>query len=244
MTYSLEKYTLTQLKEIATELGIKTRRNKADMIKDISSAFQEYEEYRETKLEKYKKLKQIGNKGKEGITFLVETKNGDTFAMKTFRKTKSSQTLKKEYKLQKKAGKAGIAPKVIDYDTVSKYIVMEKMDKHLLDVIQLQKGVLLKYQQKRILEIFQGLDEIKVFHGDANLANYMLKGKQIYLIDYGFAKEIDDRLIKNLKTETPNLEFMLLGFVLKLKEFGCDLSNFNYLTKKISEKNREKFGIN
>lgn len=248
--YNLEKYTLQQLREMAREMDLRSRRSKTEMINDISTAFQEYENYHKEKIEKYTKIRQLGNKGKEGITYLVrDMEDSETsgrpveFAMKTFRKTKSSVTLKKEYKLQKLAGKAGVAPCVHTYDTVSKYILMDVMDRHLMDVIYDQKGTLHKYQQKRILEIFRILDEIGVFHGDANIANYMVKDKEIYLIDYGFAKEIDDRLLKSLKVKKPNSELMLLGFILKLKEMKCEPSAYKYLLPNISESDREKFGL-
>jgi predicted Ser/Thr protein kinase len=213
------------------------------MITDISAAFSEYEDYRRDKVDRYTKVRQLGNRGKEGTTYLVTDEKGQELAMKTFRKTKSSATLKKEYKLQKKGGKAGVSPRVYGYDQVSKYIVMDVMDRHLLDVMRDQKGVLRKYQQKRILDIYHKLDEIGVFHGDANLANYMLKGREIYIIDYGFAKPIDDRLCRKLGTKTPNADLMLLGFVLKLKEFECPPDSYKYLIPYIPKGDREKFGI-
>ena len=243
MSYGLENYSITQLRDMGKKMGLRSRRSKDEMITDISTAFQEYEKYYKEKVEKYKKIKQLGNKGKEGITYLVTNEDGQEFAMKTFRKTKASTTLRKEYALQKIAGKAGVAPKVYSCDTVSKYILMEKMDRHLIDVMNEQKGTLYKYQQKRILDIFKKLDEIKVFHGDSNFANYMLKKKEIFLIDYGFAKEIDSKLIKTLKTKHPNLELMLLAFVLKLKELKCPETAYTYLLPHLSTEIKKKFNL-
>ncbi|MEI8301453.1 MAG: hypothetical protein WCG10_07610 [Chlamydiota bacterium] len=40
---------------------------------------------------------------------------------KTFRKTKSSDRLRKEAQLQEKASEFNISPKIIEIDTVSKY---------------------------------------------------------------------------------------------------------------------------
>lgn len=240
--YNLEKYTMTELKDMAQEMDIKPRRNKKDMIADISAAFKEYERYYTTKVKKYTKIKQIG-KGDQGTTYIVEDNKKKKYAMKTFRKSKSSRTLEQEYNLQKIAGNAKIAPKVYSYDTISKYILMDVMDCHLIDLIAKQKGVLRKYQQKRILEIFRTLDEIKIFHGDVNPANYMLKGKTIYLIDYGLAKPIDKKLEKRLKTNTPNMTLMLIGFILKLKEANCTPSSYKYLMAHVSEKNRLKYKL-
>ena len=244
MSYELEKHTLHELWDLGKEMDLRPRRSKQNMIKDISEAFQEYEKYRKDKILKYKRIRQLGNKGKEGTTYLVTSiEDGKDYAMKTFRKTKSSITLKKEYKLQKRASKMNISPKVYDYDIVSKYIVMDIMDKHLIEVMLKQKKNLLPHQQKRILEIFKNLDECEVFHGDANLANYMMKGKDIYLIDFGYAKRIDDKLKKKLGTDSPNMDLMLLGFILKLKEHKCSAASYKYLLPHVSEKNKEKYGL-
>ena len=44
----------------------------------------------------------------------------------------------------------------------------------------------------------------------------------MYMIDYGFAKDIDDRLIKKYETNSPNMKFMILGLILKLKDIYKD----------------------
>jgi len=243
MSYGLEKYTLPQLRDIGREMCLRPRRSKESMIADISSAFDEWEEYKREKLDKYTRINQLGTRGKEGITYLVQHKNKKQYAMKTFRKGKSSATLTKEYRLQKKASKMGIAPKVYDYDTVSKYIVMEKMDGHLLDSMKKQKGSLHKYQQKRIIDIFKALDTAGVFHNDNNLSNYMLKGRDVYLIDYGFAKDIDSKLIKKLGTSTPNMNYMLLGLIIKLKEYECPKSAYKYLLPYLSNEMKTKLDL-
>ena len=55
----------------------------------------------EIKDNKYNIIKQIGNVGKEGITYLVKRNNdGSEFAMKTFKKTKSSKNILIESELQ------------------------------------------------------------------------------------------------------------------------------------------------
>ena len=101
------------------------------------------------------------------------SKNIQKYAMKTFRPTKSSKKLRKEYELQEKAAIAGISPKVYDYDTVSKYILMERMDGHLF--LGHKTTRLTKAQQLRIIYILKKLDEIGVFHDDINLLNFNLK---------------------------------------------------------------------
>ena len=244
MDYSLlEKNTFSDLKKMAKEMKLSSRKSRTDYIKDIREAFGEYEKYKNTKIDKYRKIRQLGNKGKEGITYLVKDEKDREFAMKTFRKIKSSTTLKTEYYLQKKASKAGVAPRVVEYDTVSKYIVMEKMDEHLIDIMKKQKGNLNRIQQYQIIDIFEKLDNAGVFHGDSNILNYMLKDNSIYLIDFGFAKEITPKLCKKLGTDKPNIKIMMLGFILKLKELRCPSSSWKYLRKCIGEEELKKFDI-
>lgn len=240
---NLENYSIDNLKNICKELEIPIKKTKKDIIEEIKKVFQEYEEYKKDKIDKYIRLEQLGNKGKEGTTYLVKDKKGKEYAMKTFRKSKSSNTLLKEYEFQKKASERGISPKVYDYDTISKYILMEKMDEHLTNLIVKQKGVLKKHQQERIIQIFSTLDEIGVFHNDSNLANYMVKDGVIYIIDFGFAKEITP-VLKKKAGSYPNMRVMLLAFVIKLKENHVPLSSCRYLLKKISSEDRESFKLN
>lgn len=194
-------------------------------------------------MSKYKKQHQIGEKGKEGTTFLVTDRKGREYAMKTFRKGKSSNTLYREYSLQKKASKAGIAPRVYEYNTVEKWIIMEKMDCHFYEIIKKKKGIITKKHQERLYEIFQKLDKAGVFHNDANICNYMMKNGEIYLIDYGFSKEITPKLKKTLQTETPNSRLMLIGLILKLREMKVPEKSYKYLIRNVSQTDREKFGL-
>ena len=163
--------------------------------------FKEYEKYKKEKVDKYVKIKQLGEKGKEGTTFLVKTIDGNEYAMKTFKKTKSSDRLRKEAYLQEKASEFNITPKIIEIDTISKYIVMEKLDEHLIDKMKKQDGNLTENQQKQIIKIFKFLDKAKVFHADSNILNYMFKGKKLYIIDFGMSQLIDEKLIKKLGME-------------------------------------------
>ena len=237
----LNTYTYSELKVMANELDVPNRRSKIELIKEISQAFKEYETYKKDKLDRYTRIRLLGN-GKEGTTYLVET-NGKEYAMKTFRKQKSSNTLRKEAELQNMAAEMGVSPRVVDVDTVSKYIVMEKLDRHLYDVLKKNKGVMSQNIQKQIITIFRKLDTAGVFHGDANLLNYMFKGRQLYVIDFGMAKEITNRLVSKLGTHTPNLHIMTLGLVLKLKEIGAPQTSYSYLVKYLSEEQRSQFRL-
>ena len=71
----------------------------------------------------------------------------------------------------------------------------------------------------------------------------MLKNKKIYVIDFGFAKEINNRLIKKLGTDTPNIKIMTLGLILKLKELNCNPISWKYLKRYISPEEIERFRI-
>lgn len=240
----LNNFSYTELKSMAQDMGLKIRRSKISLVEDIEDAFKEYELYKRKKIDKYIRGNQLGEKGKEGTTYLVTTEKGVEYAMKTFRKQKSSDTLRKEAAFQKLAADVGASPNVIDRDTVSKYIVMEKMDRHLTDVMKSQSGDLTTYQQKQIISIYKKLDEVKVFHGDANLLNYMYKGRKLYIIDFGMARAVTTTLINKLGTTTPNINIMTLGLVLKLRDMKCPPSSYSYLVKFLTEEQRGQFGLN
>jgi predicted Ser/Thr protein kinase len=239
----LNKLNHKELKEIAVNMGLPVRRCRGDIIEDIVSGFKEYETYKREKIDKYTKVRQLGEKGKEGVAFLVELKNGEEFAMKTFRKQKSSDRLNKEANLQTLVANTGAAPVIYDIDTVSKYIVMDKMDRHLVELVEKQNGILTKNQQKQIILIYKKMDDVGVFHGDANLMNYMVKGKQIFIIDFGMAKEITTSLIKKLGTATPNINIMTLGFILKLRSLECSPESYCHMLKFLSEEQRSQFNL-
>ena len=57
------------------------------------------------------------------------------------------------------------------------------------------------------------------------------------------SKKIDDKLIKKLKTNTPNMSLMNLGFILKLKELECPPSSYSYLIKFVSEKDKQDYRL-
>ncbi len=238
----LKKLSYTDLKTIAGEMDIEIPKTKNELIEIMIECFKKWENYKKG-LEKYKKIIQIRNKGKEGVTFLVETPEGVRYAMKSFKKNKSSDKLRLEARLQQLAAEEGISPKVVDVDTVSKFIVMEKLDKHLIDVMKSQGGNLTETQQKQIFKIYKALDKAKVFHGDSNILNYMYKNRKLYIIDFGMSREIDDKLINKLKTSTPNVELMNLGFVLKLKELNCPETAYSYLLAQISQENKIRYGL-
>ena len=122
------------------------------------------------------------------------------------------------------------APQVYDVNTDDKFIVMEKMDKHLIEVMKKQNGNLTKKQQLDIIKIYKKLDEANVFHGDLNILNYMYKNRKLYIIDFGMYSYIDDCLKKKLETDTSNLTLMTIAMIIKLKELYCPSDSYTYLT--------------
>lgn len=238
--YNLENKTFAELKILAEKLGLQHKRSKGALIEEISSRFQEYEEYKKEKVDKYTRKEQLGKEGKEGTTYSITDHKGRELAMKTFRKTKATSTLQREYKLQKKAAKHNVAPKIYDINTVDKWLVMERMDGHFFVT---GRETLTKKEQKRIIEIYKALDSAKIFHRDCNLMNYMVKRGQIYLIDYGMAREITPKLAKSLGTSHPNYRLMTIGLVLKLKEKNFKSESYKYLLKHISKDDKKKYGL-
>jgi tRNA A-37 threonylcarbamoyl transferase component Bud32 len=240
---ALKSLSFQEIKLIAQEIGLESDKSKERIVEAVSQAFREYENYKKTKLDRWIRMGQLGKTGKDGTAYLVTNKKGEEYAMKTFRKQKSSDKIRKEAELQKRAAEMGVAPEVYDVDTVGKYIVMEKMDKHLINSLQEQKGLLTKTQQKQIIHLYKRLDEANVFHGDANPLNYMYLGRTLYIIDFGMAKAVTNELIKKLGTNTPNLSIMTLGMILKLKEMNCPEDSWSYLSNFLTQEQKIQFNI-
>ena len=123
-----------------------------------------------------------------------------------------------ETTFQKIASKYDLSPKIKEIDTDNRFIVMEKLDFNLIDYIKKNKGVISTNVQRRIIEIINTLDKIKVFHGDPNPLNFMFKKNKLYIIDFGFSKKIDITTKKEYDTLFVNKKFMILGLLIKLKE--------------------------
>lgn len=239
MSYDVSNCTVKELKQIASDLNLPlpSKMKKSEMVQEVQGVLNRYNQYKKKIDQKYTKIKKLGE-GKEGTTYLVEDQKGNKFAMKTFRNLKSPTRIIQEYNLQLKASRYGACPKPHEYNTVFNYILMDLMDKHLI-----RQGKIHKYQQEQIIDLFENLDKAKVFHGDVNLTNYMIKDKKVYLIDFGFAKPIDKKLVKKLSTDTPNMDLMLLGLVLRLKEREFDPSSYKYLLKHIPESVRKEYSL-
>ena len=118
---------------------------------------------------------------------------------------------------------------------------MEKLDKHLIDITG-EKKISLDHQ-KQLVKLYKKLDDIGIFHGDANPLNYMTKGKKLYVIDFGMSKEITPQLLKQLKTNHPNVRLMTLAMALKLKSMDYPKESYEYLIEQLTSEQREQFGL-
>jgi RIO-like serine/threonine protein kinase len=231
MDYSeLETFSTIRLKEIIQDLGLKNRKSRSDMINDI----------REERDERYEIGEQIGNSGKDAITYAVKL-DGKKYAMKTFKKRKSSAIIQKEVELQRLVADVNASPQVIDYDLERKYIVMTKLDRHLVDVTR--PKFISTDHQKQLIKLYQKMDEVGVFHGDPNPLNYMIKGRKLYAIDFGMSKKINSALIKKLGSSKPNEEVMTLVMVLRFKELNYPVSSYSILIDSIPKEQRKQFGL-
>lgn len=238
MDYStIDLMTIKELKDIASKLKIKYSGSKMDMVALI----------RAERDILYERHEQLGDSGKDATTFLVKVKNEDDtetkYAMKTFKVRKSAERILKEAEIQKMLSQHGICPAVIDVETTlkSKYIVMEKLDRHLIDVNG-EKKIPLTYQ-KQLVKLYKTMDELGIFHGDANPLNYMIKKSKLYVIDFGMSKEINPALMKKLKTDKPNVHIMTLGMILKLKNMQYPKESYEYLVTQLTDDQRRDFDL-
>ena len=242
----LDKSTVSQLRSTAKDMKIPryTTMNKEILLKEIKIRFKNYEKYKcNENISKYKRMGQLGCKGKEGNVYLVKrNKSNREYAMKKFNSKKSGARIAQEAKLQKMGSKMGVSPNIIEYDPDAKFIVMEKLEQNLLNILKSQNKLKIE-QQKRIITIFQSLDTAGVFHGDPNVLNFLTdKNGKLYIIDYGMAKEIDNTFVEKHKTNNPNMKFMVLGLLVKLKDL-CPTVQYKYLMKFVSNSDKEKFGF-
>ena len=231
---------LEDLRKKAKKYGISSENVKK---KELETLISKEETERKKRLQKYEIKHQLGLKGREGKTFLVINEFGVEYAMKTFRSNKSVENLLNEVKLQRLCSNASISPKIVDVDKKNKFIVMEKMDSHLLDEINSSGGRLSESRQRELIHIFKTLDKINVLHGDVNMLNYMIRNNKLYIIDFGMGKFLTPEFRKKLKSDKPNMDFSLLGFVLKLKDANADPSSYSVLRLYISDEKKKQFNI-
>jgi len=120
------------------------------------------------------------------------------------------------------AAEKGVAPHVHAVNATHKYIVMDKLEETIVDLMRReypgkQDKPLTEAQQDRIIEICEKLDEAKVIQNDGNPLNLMVdKGGKLMIIDFGFAKKIDKKVLKKRGPE-PNINLTLWHFSRQLR---------------------------
>lgn len=219
-----------ELIKVAKELEISHTGSKKIIIDKILDA----------RNDQYIIINQLGDAGKDAKTYRVKL-GRKQYAMKQFKPRKSVKKIDDEVELQLIAAKAKISPVILEVNEKYKYIVMEKLDKHLIDVHE-KKKISLDHQ-KQLIKIYKILDEQGIFHGDPNPLNYMIKNKKLYVIDFGMSKKIDSKLEKKLNTNQPNLTIMTLAMILKLKAMNYPVDSYSYLLTHIPVETRHKFQL-
>ena len=168
------------------------------------------------------KENQLGVAGIDGVTYKAEI-NGKNYAIKTFKKKKSTKKIEKEVEYQRLAADAGISPKVLNVNLKKKYIVMELMNELLIDYMK-RKGLkkLEKEIQFQLVACMEILDNIGILHNDGNIRNIMLdNNNEIKIIDFGFSKLIKkaDKRIRSVKSPNGYLTLRMLKRSLKYNGF-------------------------
>lgn len=195
----------------------------------------------------------LGKPGKEGTAHVVWDRQDQVERVKKqFRPRKSVNTLQKEATLQNAAAEAGISPKVYHTDSEQKFIVMEKMNITLIEKMKRQGNSLTPTQQREILQLFEKLDNIGIFHGDPNPLNFMYypydhqdpsKRNRLGIIDYGFAKRIEGARELKVYNGHPNKTLMTIGLLVYLKKRNINTSAFGVLMDTIPPQAKEQFDL-
>ena len=173
-----------------------------------------------------------GKAGKEGTTFIAKGPSGRQYAIKMFSATKSSGEISKEYALQESAAEVGVAPAVYAMNSSQKYIVMQKMKETIVAFAAKNRDswekrqyrgraceVLPRGLQAQLYALCVRLDGAGVSQNDGNPLNLMLDDSgRLYIIDYGFSKRIDKRMIKK-RGPQPNINLTLWHFARQLTHY-------------------------
>jgi tRNA A-37 threonylcarbamoyl transferase component Bud32 len=160
-------------------------------------------------------------RGKDGTVTLLRKGR----VKKTFRRNKNRELIEKEVNFMKKGYRLGVSPKIYEYfsgeDDENPYIVMEELDKTLVDTINRSKGKMSKDHQRQVISILSTLDKNLIFHGDVSPLNFMTgkgeKKDKLYIIDYGMTKDMDEAFIKK-HSKDANIKLGITVFILKIRE--------------------------
>ena len=156
-----------------------------------------------------------GKKGKEGTTF-----RAGEYAVKLFKKKKSSTKLAKEADLQSTAADYGVAPVVHFVSTTEKFIIMDALEETIVDKGRREKWTSLPAEYRaQLYALCKRLDTAGVVQNDGNPLNLMLDGNgRLFIIDYGFAMKIDRKVHKE-RGPQPNVNLTLWSFSRRLGQY-------------------------
>ena len=181
-----------------------------------------------------------GKKGLEGTTFVATDPVTDhRYAIKLFSKTKSVAKLELEAEMQSKAAGLGVAPRVYYHSTTEKFIIMDALVETIVERGRREKWTKTPYDyQAMIYALCIRLDKAGIIQNDGNPLNLMVdKHGRLYIIDYGFAKEITPAVIKK-RGPQPNINLTLWHFARHLKHYKhLGQNNLNDIVDKYLESN-------
>jgi len=164
-------------------------------------------------------IQQMGQDGAQGVVSLVEFPNGLRAAMKQFKSSKSSARIQTEADFQTRAASAGVAPQVMFVDLKKKRIFMEPMQSRIVDVLKRGHS---KFSED-LHFIMHTLDRVGILHNDGNALNLMLDDNDnLKIIDFGLAKEINDKVRKKWQGE-PNIKVTLHMLRKGLRKYKIDV---------------------
>lgn len=142
-----------------------------------------------------KSKEQMGHTGADGAAFKM-TFGGEEYVIKQFEKSKSRFAVLREAEFQHRAAEVGISPHVfVTYVPFSLdepvFIVMEKLERTLVEEVGKHGEIKERYQQE-IIEQVHLLDKLHIRHNDLNGYNVMFdKHDHVKLIDFGFAVHLE-----------------------------------------------------
>ena len=181
-----------------------------------------------------------GKKGLEGTTFVAtDPVTEHRYAIKLFSNKKSVSKLKLEAEMQSKAADVGVAPHVYYYSPTEKFIIMDALVETIVERGRREKWTKTPYDyQAMIYALCMRLDEAGVIQNDGNPLNLMVdKLGHLYIIDYGFAKEITPAVIKK-RGPQPNVNLTLWHFARHLKHYKhLGQNNLNDIVDKYLKSN-------
>ena len=151
---------------------------------------------------RYNRLERIGS-GSESKIYKVFDSNGDFYALKKVRFSPNNPTILESYEneiqllqeLQDSDRIINIIDSEINTEDNLILIVLELGDADLRSIISSQERLTpnyLRYTWQQMLEAVQTIHEKKIIHGNLKPSNFLMVKRTLKLIDFGFAKVIQD----------------------------------------------------